>query len=536
MLESVTTQIQFFSDTTISALICLGLGFVFNFSSSFGMSGAIGLFTVGSAALLINFVAPINAVFSVFMISLSLFGWIRFVRNRDKTTFLNQFKILFISIFVFWLIGLRREVHSDAGLYHIPMIHWIQSESLPIGLGLLHDRFGSWNFWLSVCAAMNAGSILKHSAYSMNILLMAFATTDFYRWGKNEKNPSHYFSIGLFLYFAFLDTWYIGGGQKSPNADFAGAVLVAWVFSYFIQRNNDDHGWVKPVIFLGGMSLLIKLNLVPIVVIVLFAFVHQFKRNRKNIPWLLITSIFVVGVLSVIKSFWTTGCLIFPAKSTCFPVSWRIPEESINNYYGWVIRWARWPEGTVNQVLNSWEWLPHWWDGNKKIQVISCTIWTSLVFVVLKLIFKKRILSIDWLAICVALSGVFMWFITAPDIRFAYGYFIVLISLMWSPLLEFVNRVLPRLKLKRWLVGIALVLLVNFLLIQIRKSNDFGASTLIEPSPANVIKYNRKNQSVTTPGSNDQCWRLPPPCTPYFNENLVYSDWGIWRKFQYLPQ
>jgi len=538
MITAIVLQLQFLMTTLFCAALSMGIGGcallvdqdAFR-SLSLGILGAVGILGVGTLSLLFNFFVPLNDYYFVFLCLVSVLGWVQLRKKTPDIFVKKDIVVLLISIAVFWLLGLRRVMNSDTGLYHIPIIHWMEISALPIGLGNVHTRFGVWNFLFSVCGGVNAGNILPLSVYCMNIVLVGFASVDFCRWIYNKKDLAHYFAVAVFAYFSLLDLWYFSGGQKSPNADFAGMIFAIWVIPYFLERKEALTEWVRPAIILGGLAILTKLNGAPLVLVMLLAIDRSRRQIGKPLPLFMLGLVVSAGLLSLLKSFLVSGCLVFPAQATCAPVSWGIRKEDVLGTYSWVIRWARWPDGPADLVLHTWNWVPHWWSANSPNQIFFCTQWISILFVFLKLVFKTRVPKLDLAALLIALVGMAYWFFSAPDIRFGYGYFVTVFGILAGTLLRWVFENPKLLFLEKWFVRVMVAIVVVSAFAQVRRAPDLGMNTLIEPSPKYKVMKNVLNQSVYVPDENE-CWRLPVPCEPYYVSEVVETQFGIWSKYE----
>jgi hypothetical protein len=541
-MVGVLFQFNYLFAIFVSTAITLGLGgcvlslrAVRETVPSLGLLGAYGLFFLGALSLLINFFLPLNSPFFALICVFSLIGWFKiyktaqaFERNRLRI----QALVLSIAVTAYWILGMRMGVQADTGLYHIPAIHWMHLSSLPIGLGQVHSRLATWNFWFSVCAGISAGNVLPLSVYAMNIALFGFMSVDFYTWMKDQKNPAHYFAVaGVFL-ISFLDSWYFMGGQKSPNADFAGSLMAVYAIGYFIQNKVNFRNWFRTITLLSGLAILIKLNQAPLGLMVLFAGIQVVrKKNWNEIPYRMIALVAFTACLMIVKEVWTTGCLLFPVVSTCTSLPWTIPRIEVSQFYDLVIRWGRWSDGPPELVLHGFAWIPTWWERIGGSKIIFCAGWALVGYLALLTMFRKKFPKLQLTAFGIISIALLYWFLSAPDLRFAYGFFALVFMLVFAPVLQFFFESKNFSKAKPWLIVAMLVSLVITGIGQIRKGGDYGMYTLVEPSPEFEIKLNHLGQNVWVPLKYG-CWRLPVPCMPYFDPKVVESKLGIWTEFE----
>jgi hypothetical protein len=47
-------------------------------------------------------------------------------------------------------------------------------------------------------------------------------------------------------------------------------------------------------------------------------------------------------------------------------------------------------------------------------------------------------------------------------------------------------------------------------------------------TPVYTTKSGKSGFEINVPVTGDQCWNIPLPCTPYFNESLSISSHHLW--------
>ena len=530
MLQNYLIQFQFLFSTILSLFLVLGAGGMLlwcdqNFNSySTGMIGGMGLLVLGSLSILANFFIPLGAPFFVGICVISFLGWIKLSRKftvKDAGLFTG------ITLF-YWIAGIRVAPMSDVPMYHIPVIHWMHESSLPFGLANLHSRFGFWNFWFSVCGAVSAGKIIPYGYFTLNIVLVVLALSDFIKFSLSKiELKNTWFCIAILILISFVDFHSFSWGQKSPNADFAGVILGLWCASYLLLRNETDYNWKLPTLLISGLSILIKLNQAYFAFIILFLFLGT-KKSREGLKALSIISamLFFSAILMVVKSFWASGCLIYPLRFTCIPVSWRVSDSSLHDMVYWITRWARNPLDQMAGNFNYWGWVPQWLKAVLSVKIFSTTLLIIGLWLISKLLFIKKTKSPDFLVFSLALIGIIYWFLTAPDIRFGYGSFAVILCLMMSVFLSQFAQ-----KYKKGILALVLISLLNSDVGQVIRANDFGANTLIVKTVPLKTRLNGQNQKFYEPEGNE-CWESTLPCTPYFDYGVIYSQKGFWSSFE----
>jgi len=529
MFLHVLVELQFLFSSLVALFLVLGCGGSFLWfapsfnSNSLSIFGALGLLEVGMLSIISNFFVKLDTSFFALLTMISFFGWIKLVK---KTKVNDIFLFTGVAIF-YWVAGLRAGSTFDTSLYHIPMIRWMHESNLPFGLANLHSRFGFWNFWFSICGGVSSGGVLPYGVFTLNIVLVTYALTDFIRFATNAVvSKNTWFCISILILISLVDFRTFSMGQKSPNADFAGVVLALWSASYLLMRSEERFNWKVPVLLLSGLSILIKLNQAYLGLAILLVIASSFKKFKMEMRTLIVPvgMIAVAALLMILKSFWLSGCLVFPVKSTCFPVSWRVSDGMNHDLVYWIMRWARNAGDPEAGVFNYWAWVPTWWNSNSTAKIISSTLGLSAVWLIAKAALRKKLQTPDLLTLGIFGCGTAYWFLTAPDLRFGYGGFAVIFCLFLG---IFLNQYFSRFK-KPVLIGVGISLTLSCV-GQIIRADDFGASTLLGKSGVIVPKVNAQGQTIY---ESNECWDSSPPCTPSVDYGVIFIKKGPWTFFE----
>ena len=529
-------QAEFLLVSLFNILIALGVGNLFSkkifkieTALSPSMVGLLGLFCVGTLALIYNFFLPLNLLFFALILFLSASGWFLRLEGFTRKTALY---LLFIAI-GYWMVGIPIGPMSDTNLYHVPIIHWMQLSNLPMGVANLHTRLATWNFWFLVCAGFSAGNLVESSVFSLNIVLVSLAVLDWFRLFKTDQKELKFFLLSIFAYLFLIDRGYFYGGNKSPNADFAGAIVTIWFACYLIKARTKvlmkEAATHIPMTLLSAFAVFLKLSNLPLG-IAFAVMVVFFLRNKALFAFIGLT-----GILMCLRSFMMSGCFIFPLQASCIAVPWRLNDFWLHDNNEWIYRWARDPTGERNSTLHTWQWVPGWWKRNLGQRVMFCFALFPAIYLALSGVFaslKKKLLPLNLPLVALMMASLIFWFVQAPDTRFAYGFLVVLSCEFLSKSVMYFS---PLLKTK-WLDYAAAFFVLSLLFIGVRRAGrtqDFGTATIQFALPQYVVKQNAQGEPIKVVIGNE-CGRLPPVCTldGYWDYGIISVKRGIWTSFE----
>jgi hypothetical protein len=199
--------------------------------------------------------------------------------------------------------------------------------------------------------------------------------------------------------------------QTQRSWDFVVAASIAAVAAYF-RLNN--------------VTILVALVVGAIVLRMITP--TGLRRPRLRVTALLLPAIIITSLVG--RSILMTGYPAYPLAIGAVPVSWRVPQESVESLSMWIRSWSRAPGQSPDQVLGNWNWFPGWINwvlGQPLIQASQLLILLGMVVVVLLWVSGDRprgreSITKSALIILIPLQGLMIWFFLAPDIRFGWGF------------------------------------------------------------------------------------------------------------------
>ena len=303
----------------------------------------VGLVFLGNFLILLNFFMPLKSPF-VLIILFSLI-FINFLNLNLKISFYNFFTLnnllFYLAIPSILIISSSTtNFHYDAGYYHLNHQNWLRESNLIIGMVNIFWPFGmsSINEYISAFFWFDSSFILLHflTLFFIHFFFIFISYNLLLTKNKNLKAASFFL-----LFFSFLDNFGLSGGRNGfPFIQGVGkqdiAVGILYCFVSLLIFNSVKQKRVSEIDFVT-LSLLtffiFQLKVSGVIVFFLyfvfcFFLINNHVLNLKNIIYFQIpTSIF--GVIWGIKSYLTTGCLIFPLSLSCINnFDWYLPNST----------------------------------------------------------------------------------------------------------------------------------------------------------------------------------------------------------------
>ena len=303
----------------------------------------VGLVFLGNFLILLNFFMPLKSPF-VLIILFSLI-FINFLNLNLKINFYNFFTLnnllFYLAIPSILIISSSTtNFHYDAGYYHLNHQNWLRESNLIIGMVNIFWPFGmsSINEYISAFFWFDSSFILLHflTLFFIHFFFIFISYNLLSTKNKNLKAASFFL-----LFFSFLDNFGASGGRNGfPYIQGVGkqdiAVGVLFCFVSLIILNSVKQRKVRDIDFVL-LSLLtffiFQLKVSGVIVFFLyfifcFFLINNQIFNLKNILYFQIPTI-IFGVFWSIKSYLTTGCLIFPLSLSCINnFDWYLPNST----------------------------------------------------------------------------------------------------------------------------------------------------------------------------------------------------------------
>jgi len=286
---------------------------------------------------------PLKSPF-VLIILFSLI-FINFLNLNLKISFYNFFTLnnllFYLAIPSILIISSSTtNFHYDAGYYHLNHQNWLRESNLIIGMVNIFWPFGmsSINEYISAFFWFDSSFILLHflTLFFIHFFFIFISYNLLLTKNKNLKAASFFL-----LFFSFLDNFGLSGGRNGfPFIQGVGkqdiAVGILYCFVSLLIFNSVKQKRVSEIDFVT-LSLLtffiFQLKVSGVIVFFLyfvfcFFLINNHVLNLKNIIYFQIPTI-IFGVIWGIKSYLTTGCLIFPLSLSCINnFDWYLPNST----------------------------------------------------------------------------------------------------------------------------------------------------------------------------------------------------------------
>ena len=428
--------------------------------------------------------------------------------------------------------GVQTPLNYDTGLYHAQAIRWIESYPAVPGLGVLQDRLAFDSTW-TVAGALFSFSFLGLQSFHvlgafLAVLLAAYFTARIDRLFQRELTLSGCAALlGIFLLRRIFPLEF-----SSPGTDLPAALLVWLIF--FVSLEKIEKRTVKTfdgealaIVTLSLYVLTIKLSVLPVVLLPLYFWAAQNKRDRLH------SLAVLAGLALLILAPWMgrnvilSGYLVYPLPQVdLFHPDWKIPLAQARDTFDNIRAWARSASNdTAVLAAPLTAWLPAWYrmQDPADIQLLwaaggELVLWLGAAA---WLLVRRKKAPAGWLRYAMlylaALVGLAYWFIQAPAIRFGYGFIGIWLCLLLAP---FILLSLER--FARWGKWVSLALVAGLILYQgvslfsLARSPQAGATWLLPADypQAPVAAQTIGGLTLYTPTHGDQCWYAAFPCVP----------------------
>jgi len=434
-------------------------------TTDFGYLGIFGLVFSIFISYLSNFFIPHNYTFNSIYIILGIFGFI-FLFKEFKSSALKKDLYLFFSIFILAFISLLIfKNHDDFSYYHFVYTYNLTQFDLLVGTGQFNHGFRTPSsifyinslFYLPLINyfSFNFAAVFV-LGFSNIILLKKIELINSKKFKVNNKSIIHNNSVVFFslLSLIFINIFFyrIGEHGTDRSAQILIMILASEILSILTKRtkyyemNLKIYTLLIFIISLKAFYILYLLILIPVYIYYL-NFYKISDLIKKNIMNRYIIFFFTIFLFILSSYFFSSGCLIYPAKITCFEnFSWSIPITQVESMNAWYQQWSKAGAGPDFRIENPeiyikyFNWVGNWIDKyffNKVSDFLLGIIFLSLVIFTsyLNISFDKTKINLNkYLKIFYFLVLLLFleWFYNHPSLR--YGGFSLVALLFFLPL------------------------------------------------------------------------------------------------------
>lgn len=428
--------------------------------------GIAGLFLLTVVGTITHFFIPI----STWVTSLCLVTGIGLafhyrhllpIQKNEKLTLAAFF--LFSMLFAF--LAYIREYHADTELYHLPTIVWLHTSNTPIGVSNLVDQLGFNSSWLVLASMFWLPALSLTSVFAVDALILTLVFTGLFQVFRPARGNHHRHKASILYSFLVLGFCLTGGISfikiiGSPNTDIPAAALTIYIFYLALKLSEEQMGTdeydrgLSLMIVSGVFAVAIKLSQLPLLALPCF-YLGRMYLNRFIPSKFIKRTMWLVGIFLIvwlIRGVFLSGCLLYPQHSTCLQeLPWTVPLEQAVKQHDAIRAYGLYGTMGINHGLGNWEWLPGWWQrftAQHFVRGMTEFVTLAAVFLVAGYLLPRwararrkqrpHASAGEYAAVgshklfsgtAAVLSLLFysflcilFWFLTSPDIRFAYGF------------------------------------------------------------------------------------------------------------------
>ncbi len=480
---------------------------------------------------------PISLEVSNFFTLLFFIIGIFFIDRDKRRKKQIAYYVIFSASLTFFLLYNSSNV-VDFGLYHAPYISILNNEKIIFGLANIHFRFGHASILQNSQAIFNNILFYPNNFQTLSAIFYFSFLINIFHFLINKKNLVINKSVYLLLIFIFIllcakiYRFNSFGNDLLPNIlNFY--IWVSCLIINFEKKNRAEKNITNKIIillFIYLFSLLLKLqSLISFIPILYIIIVQQKKIIVKKILLVTVVAMLPIFSLFLAKNFINSGCLIYPAESTCFKkIKWSTntisseanPKKINIQSEAWAKGWPQRKNLDINyeEYNSKFNWI-HGWLFHFKIILQKLSIPMGIIFVLIFLIssFKRKKFFIHWDILnffCLSLFPLLFWFFMFPIYRYGYSNIYLSIFLFLLIIIYPFDINVSKFKIikKTIYLFLGILILLNFPKILSGNSPNYWPNIYDNKLEKNIRKnYQKFNLLV----SKEPCFYTGKICTNY---------------------
>ena len=476
----------------------------------------LGICLVGNLLVIINFIFPLKSPFvSILLLLLIIPNF--FNINLDNLNFINvQNFICFVVIPGLLLISsFDTGFHYDAGYYHLNHQNWLRESNLILGMVNIFWPFGMSSIfeYISSIVWFDNSFIYLHF---ITIIFIHFFYNFILDNLINRKNLILANASFFLLIFSILDNVGIQGGRNGfifiqgvGKQDIEVGVLFLLISLVSLLYIYGEKANLLDLVCLSLLTLFtFQIKVSGVFVLDIYAILLIFVLNRKQQTFknilIIHTPVLILSFFWFIKSYLTTGCLIFPLSMTCInSFDWYVlgSTEIYENITK--ISSLAFHEYFHDPLLTYQDWIIDFLNYEFYRSVLINFSGSFLFLLLLKFILFKTVRP-SWLFIHISLIFIVFNFIYllfyGPIPRYSIGIILTTVAF----LAFFTGEV--KVKMSKTFLYV-LVICSAALLVRLSTYTGIISNPEYELfDPREVAIYVRTAENWVIPDSGDQCW------------------------------
>lgn len=427
-----------------------------------------------------------------------------------------QWVIIFFSTItmVAWTVGYPE--HYDTSLYHAQAIRWIEEYGIVPGLGNLHNRFAYNSAFMPLQALFSLKWLLGQSLHTVNGLLCCV----FLIYALVTNNIIKCISLQLSDFLKLVVIFYIYINRNfisSPSSDTLAMLLVLYIcikWSELIERNEKNPLPWTFICIICVWAISVKLSVATCILFSIYPIILFISQKKWKGLIVNFAAGFFVAVPWLIRNIIISGYLIYPyPQIDLFHFDWKMLPSILTYDSREIMVWGRKIRDVKLFKEPFWRWVGNWYNSEsilfKLLIILGFAAALIILIQLLKNMSKTGKAQMN-LLIITCLAGLFLWFFTAPLMRYGSVYVMLPICIVLSDIYK--KRKLGK--------GNTLVIMVMIpvLSIMIAKINNIGEMPFFYQEDYEWkadIELKWEGISIWLPAEGDQISYAQFPSTPY---------------------
>ncbi len=508
--------------------------------TSIGLIGFFGLFFLSGISYLSHIFFPHNYIHNIIVLVFGLFlFWFNFYNKFDfpKINYL-LFLLLIIGLFI-------AKTHDDFPYYHLPNALHFSENKLEFGLGNLNHGFKQPSSIFYLYSLFNLPFIKFYAFNFINFLFLVFAV--FY-FSENlikqiKLNKFDQDEILKLIFLIVIITIFNRVGAY--GTDITGQILSLILFCIFFELIKKDNlinlNVENILIFISILSFLITIKTYFVIYGILPIAIFYFFNNKiLLLKKILCSRVFVFSIvvifMMVVTNIISTGCIIYPISSLCYPnfFFWGLDIDTVQYLSNWYEIWSKAGAGPdfreiePEKYIEGFNWLNSWIDRyffNKVsdflLSIFLCVIIFSIIF---RNCFKiRKFQKRSKISLVIIFLLLIFWFFNFPSLRYGgYSLLIIFIATLFSNFLDFKKYNFSILKKKIIIIFIlAFTVYISKNSMRIYKEFNYQSVENFKSFPFYYIKNIEYEKNFIDEEIvfkvDGMCWATPSPCVRNLN-------------------
>tara|TARA_B100000035_G_scaffold311673_1_gene321657 strand:- start:1249 stop:2883 length:1635 start_codon:yes stop_codon:yes gene_type:complete len=447
----------------------LGYGRIFTLINSNYQAGSfdglLGLAVLIFISYLTNLLFPHNYLHNsiIILMGLIIFAYDFYKNFLNRKKELRDLTIIFSIIFIGLLMYKN---HDDFFYYHFPYTLILVEFEKIFGLGNLNHGFRTPSSIFYLNSIFYLPGIKYFLLNGGAVYIFGFSNFVLYNLIRDHLNKKEFNHI---LFLSLLSILYINTtfARLSEHGTDRSALILIFLMSIFYlkslnfekkqlsQRYFNNYYTKLSILFAIIISLKAFYIIYSVIFLLwffqirkIFKFNDLLKLVLRNYYTYLILTLFLFTIFTI---FTNTGCLIYPARFTCFEnLSWAISLDQVDQMYLWYEQWSKGGAGPNFRVENpeiyvsNFNWVSNWFEIYffNKVSDNILVIMTISIIVILLFRFNQNEVEIkkyDYKFFYLLILLLFVeWFYNHPALR--YGGYTLLALIFFIPVSIYLSK------------------------------------------------------------------------------------------------